>query len=127
MIQKAMKSLKFRSLCFPDSIEARGVHMKQDLPTYFYRDDGYKVWDATRRSATTSFYRDMCIQRKKSDTENKVCDCSTLVHSFVSDVVHIYYKDQNTVEQDQEIQAFVKDVHNFGMQGFESCGECGAK
>lgn len=44
--------------------------------------------------------------------------------SFVSEVVRLYYKDDDAVEEDEEIQAFVKDVHNFGMQGFESCGEC---
>lgn len=44
-----MKSLTFRSLCFPDTIKARGVHKKEELPTYFYRDDGYKVWEATMR------------------------------------------------------------------------------
>lgn len=44
-----MKSLTFRSLCFPDAIKARGVHKKEELPTYFYRDDGYKVWEATMR------------------------------------------------------------------------------
>lgn len=59
LVQKAMKSLKFRSMCFPDSVEARGVHRKQELPTYFYRDDGYRVWEATRRSAR--FYGDECF------------------------------------------------------------------
>lgn len=44
--------------------------------------------------------------------------------SFVSEVVHLYYKNDDAVEEDEEIQAFVKDVQNFGMQGFESCGEC---
>lgn len=49
LVQKAMKSLTFRSLCFPDAIKARGVDKKEELPTYFYRDDGYKVWEATMR------------------------------------------------------------------------------
>nr|XP_057910165.1 polyunsaturated fatty acid 5-lipoxygenase [Doryrhamphus excisus] len=89
LVQKAMKSLTFRSLCFPDMIKARGVDSKQDLPTYFYRDDGYKVWEATK--------------------------------SFVSDVVSIYYTSDEKVQGDEEIQAFVKDVCNFGMQGFDSC------
>lgn len=34
-------------MCFPDAIKARGVDKKEDLPTYFYRDDGYLVWEAT--------------------------------------------------------------------------------
>lgn len=90
LVQKAMKSLTFRSLCFPDMIKMRGMDSKEELPTYFYRDDGYKVWEATR--------------------------------SFVSDVVCIYYASDETVEQDEEIQAFVKDVCSFGMQDLDHCG-----
>lgn len=42
--------------------------------------------------------------------------------SFVSDVVHIYYTDNEAVLRDVEIQAFVKDVCSFGMQDFAYCG-----
>ncbi|XP_035982697.1 polyunsaturated fatty acid 5-lipoxygenase [Fundulus heteroclitus] len=48
LIQKAMKTLTYRSLCFPDAIKSRGVDSTEELPTYFYRDDGYKVWEATK-------------------------------------------------------------------------------
>ncbi|CAL8390978.1 unnamed protein product [Arctogadus glacialis] len=89
LIQKAMKTLTFKSLCFPDSIKARNMESVDELPTYFFRDDGNKVWDATK--------------------------------SFVSDVVNIYYASDGAVQKDDEIQAFVKDVFNFGMQGSESC------
>ncbi|XP_041644928.1 polyunsaturated fatty acid 5-lipoxygenase-like [Cheilinus undulatus] len=89
MIQKSMKSLTFRSLCFPDMIKSRGMDNKDELPLYFYRDDGYRVWDA--------------------------------IKSFVSDVVNIYYKSDETVQKDAEIQAFVKDVCTFGMQDFSHC------
>uniref|UniRef100_A0A673AWU2 Arachidonate 5-lipoxygenase a n=1 Tax=Sphaeramia orbicularis TaxID=375764 RepID=A0A673AWU2_9TELE len=89
LVQKGVKSLTFRSLCFPDNIKMRGVDKKEDLPTYFYRDDGYLVWEATK--------------------------------SFVSDVVHIYYASDETVQGDEEIQAFVKDVCSFGMQDFDYC------
>ena len=44
-----MKTLTFRSLCFPDMIKTRGIDSKEELPTYFYRDDGYRVWEATKR------------------------------------------------------------------------------
>lgn len=49
MVQRAVKTLTFRSLCFPDMIKSRDVDSKEELPTYFYRDDGYKVWEATKR------------------------------------------------------------------------------
>uniref|UniRef100_A0A3P8Z5J3 Arachidonate 5-lipoxygenase a n=1 Tax=Esox lucius TaxID=8010 RepID=A0A3P8Z5J3_ESOLU len=85
MIQKAMKTMTFRSLCFPDSIKARGVESCEDLPYYYYRDDGNKVWEA--------------------------------VKSFVWDVVCIYYNSDDTVQTDEEIQAFVKDV----FRGTQKC------
>lgn len=58
----------------------------------------------------------------RESTSSKICDTS-LFPSFVSEVLHLYYKDKGAVEEDEEIQAFVKDVHNFGMQDFDSCGE----
>lgn len=44
-----MKSLTYKTLCFPDNMKARGLDKKDEVPTYFYRDDGYRVWDATKR------------------------------------------------------------------------------
>nr|XP_057913951.1 polyunsaturated fatty acid 5-lipoxygenase-like isoform X1 [Doryrhamphus excisus] len=89
LVQKVAKTLTFRSLCFTDMIKDRGVDNKQDLPTYFYRDDGNKVWEATK--------------------------------GFVSDVVNIYYTSDERVQGDQEIQAFVQDVCDFGMKNFSQC------
>lgn len=40
----------------------------------------------------------------------------------MSDVLNIYYADDETVQEDEEIQAFVKDVCSFGMQDFDYCG-----
>lgn len=42
----------------------------------------------------------------------------------MSDVLNIYYADDETVQEDEEIQAFVKDVCSFGMQDFDYCGGC---
>uniref|UniRef100_A0A673J5I8 Arachidonate 5-lipoxygenase-like n=1 Tax=Sinocyclocheilus rhinocerous TaxID=307959 RepID=A0A673J5I8_9TELE len=78
VIQKAMKTLTYKSLCFPEAMKARGVDNKEDLPNYYYRDDGMMVWEA--------------------------------VKSFVSDVVRIYYGSDETVQKDEEIQAFAQDV-----------------
>ncbi|CAB1343847.1 unnamed protein product [Coregonus sp. 'balchen'] len=69
--------------------KARGVDSPEDLPYYYYRDDGNRVWDATK--------------------------------SFVWDVVCIYYDSDATVQKDEEIQAFVKDVCSFGMQDLDCC------
>lgn len=50
-------------------------------------------------------------------------DCVSLLFlSFVSDVVNIYYADDEVVQEDEEIQGFVKDACSFGMQDFDQCG-----
>lgn len=52
-------------------------------------------------------------------------DCASLLFlSFVSDVVNIYYADDEVVQEDEEIQGFVKDACSFGMQDFDQCGGC---
>uniref|UniRef100_A0A8C1APH2 Arachidonate 5-lipoxygenase a n=1 Tax=Cyprinus carpio carpio TaxID=630221 RepID=A0A8C1APH2_CYPCA len=89
LVQKSMKNFTYRSLCFPEAIKARGMDSQEELPYYFYRDDGCRVWQA--------------------------------VTSFVTDVVNIYYDNDKTVQEDVEIQAFVKDVCSFGMQDFDYC------
>ncbi|KAF6731490.1 Arachidonate 5-lipoxygenase [Oryzias melastigma] len=89
LVQKAMKTLTYKSLCFPEMIKSRDLESVEELPTYFYRDDGYKVWEATK--------------------------------NFVADVVSIYYGCDERVQEDEEIQAFIKDVCSFGMQDFDHC------
>lgn len=46
MVQRAMKDLTYASLCFPMAIKARGMESTEDIPYYFYRDDGLLVWEA---------------------------------------------------------------------------------
>ncbi|KAI2645537.1 Polyunsaturated fatty acid 5-lipoxygenase [Labeo rohita] len=84
VIQKAMQTFTYKSLCFPEAMKARGVDNKEDLPNYYYGDDGMMIWEA--------------------------------VKSFVSDVVKIYYRSDETVQEDKEIQAFVQDVCFSGMK-----------
>ncbi|XP_036429902.1 polyunsaturated fatty acid 5-lipoxygenase [Colossoma macropomum] len=89
LVQRAMKTFTYKSLCFPDAIKARGMESQEEVPYYFYRDDGNSVWE--------------------------------VVKSFVTDVVNIYYASDEAVQEDEEIQAFVKDVCSFGMQDFDYC------
>lgn len=65
------------------------------------------------------------MEMREFDEKAHLAKCVTLLlfPSFVSEVLHLYYKDDDAVVEDEEIQAFVKDVRNFGMQDFESCGE----
>lgn len=48
MVQKAMQDLTYTSLCFPEAIKARGMDNAEDVPYYFYRDDGLLVWEAIK-------------------------------------------------------------------------------
>lgn len=48
MVQRAMQDLTYTSLCFPEAIKARGMESTEDIPYYFYRDDGLLVWEAIK-------------------------------------------------------------------------------
>ncbi|XP_057570141.1 polyunsaturated fatty acid lipoxygenase ALOX15B isoform X2 [Hippopotamus amphibius kiboko] len=43
LIQRNMKQLNYSVLCLPEDIRARGV---EDIPGYYYRDDGMQIWGA---------------------------------------------------------------------------------
>ncbi|KAF6107431.1 arachidonate 5-lipoxygenase [Phyllostomus discolor] len=48
MVQRAMEDLTYTSLCFPEAIKARGMESTENIPYYFYRDDGLLVWEAIK-------------------------------------------------------------------------------
>ncbi|KFW85905.1 Arachidonate 5-lipoxygenase, partial [Manacus vitellinus] len=78
MVQKAMKDLTYRSLCFPEEIKAKGMDSKEDIPYYYYRDDGIKVWEAIK-----SFAEDVIHIYYESD--EVVCEDVEL-QAFVKDI-----------------------------------------
>uniref|UniRef100_A0A8C6X3I4 Arachidonate 5-lipoxygenase n=1 Tax=Naja naja TaxID=35670 RepID=A0A8C6X3I4_NAJNA len=52
MVQRAMKHLTYSSLCFPEEIKSRHMESNENIPYYYYRDDGVKVWDAIKSFVT---------------------------------------------------------------------------
>ncbi|CAM4532588.1 unnamed protein product [Leuciscus chuanchicus] len=75
VIKSAMETLTYKSLCFPETIEARGM---KDVPNYYYRDDGKMIWEAIHDyvSAVVKIYY-VSDETVKSDVE---------IQGFVKDV-----------------------------------------
>ncbi|XP_018080864.1 polyunsaturated fatty acid 5-lipoxygenase isoform X2 [Xenopus laevis] len=90
LLLRAMKYFTYESLCFPEAIRMRGMENTEEIPYYFYRDDGLKVWDATV--------------------------------NFVRDVVNVYYASDQTICEDEELQAFLKDVFVYGLRDNKESG-----
>uniref|UniRef100_A0A7N8WM88 Hydroperoxide isomerase ALOXE3-like n=1 Tax=Mastacembelus armatus TaxID=205130 RepID=A0A7N8WM88_9TELE len=61
ILKRSMSSLTYRSLCIPEDIADRGL---EDVPNFYYRDDGLKLWDIIHRlvQGVLSYYY-------KKDTE----------------------------------------------------------
>uniref|UniRef100_A0A671YUR2 Arachidonate 5-lipoxygenase b, tandem duplicate 2 n=1 Tax=Sparus aurata TaxID=8175 RepID=A0A671YUR2_SPAAU len=97
LVQKAVKNLTFRSLCFPDAIKARGVDSKEDLPTYFYRDDGYLVWGATK-----SFVSDVVHIYYTSD---EAVQADEEIQAFIKDVCSFGMQDFDHCEFPKSVKS----------------------
>ena len=61
----------------------RGVDDASKLPRYYYRDDGYRVWDA--------------------------------IESYVTEIIDMFYVNDASVSEDEELQSFANDVHFNGF------------
>ncbi|XP_051781214.1 polyunsaturated fatty acid lipoxygenase ALOX8-like [Erpetoichthys calabaricus] len=46
ILQRALDSLTYSSLCLPENIKARGM---ENIPNYYYRDDGIQLWKIINR------------------------------------------------------------------------------
>ncbi|KAF3813539.1 hypothetical protein GH733_018692 [Mirounga leonina] len=104
LIQRNMEQLSYSVLCLPEDIQARGV---EDIPNYYYRDDGLQIWGAVEREGGSG---------SKVGTEPSA-PCS-----FVSEIINIYYPSDASVHDDHELQAWVWEIFSEGFLGRESSG-----
>uniref|UniRef100_A0A8C1YKN4 Uncharacterized protein n=1 Tax=Cyprinus carpio TaxID=7962 RepID=A0A8C1YKN4_CYPCA len=93
LIQNAMKTLTYESLCFPEDIKARGM---EDVPKYYYRDDGKMVWKAIHcfvSAVIKTYYRsDKAVQK---DVE---------IQEFVKDVACFGMNNSDSDSREQLVE-----------------------
>uniref|UniRef100_A0A3B3IHE2 Uncharacterized protein n=1 Tax=Oryzias latipes TaxID=8090 RepID=A0A3B3IHE2_ORYLA len=87
IVQRALQTMTYASLCFPDDIKERDL---EDVPNFYYRDDGRKLWDC--------------------------------MHQFVNDILGLYYKNDDLVKNDEELQDWIKDIFQHGCFDQEKSG-----
>ncbi|XP_052424313.1 polyunsaturated fatty acid 5-lipoxygenase isoform X4 [Carassius gibelio] len=97
VINKAMKTLTYKSMCFPESVKARGVDNKDELPNYYYRDDGMMVWEAVK-----SFVSDVVRIYYSSDESVQEDE---EIQAFVQDVC---FSGMKNCPQNGEFPEFLK-------------------
>ncbi|KAK9540480.1 hypothetical protein VZT92_002930 [Zoarces viviparus] len=82
LLKRSLSSVTYRSLCIPDDIADRGL---EDVPNFYYRDDGLKLWDIIHRfvKGVLSFYykKDSEVQ-KDSELQKWILDI--FEHGFLS-------------------------------------------
>ncbi|XP_049425186.1 polyunsaturated fatty acid lipoxygenase ALOX15B-like [Epinephelus fuscoguttatus] len=87
LLQKSLSSVTYSSLCMPEDIAERGL---EDVPNFYYRDDGLKLWD--------------------------------IIHRFVQAVLGFYYKNNDAVKEDDELQKWIGDIFEHGFLSQEGTG-----
>ncbi|XP_068111325.1 polyunsaturated fatty acid 5-lipoxygenase-like [Hyperolius riggenbachi] len=78
LIKRAMKDFTYESLCFPSGIKLRNMDNKEELPYYFFRDDGMKIWEAIQ-----NFVEDVVSIYYESD--KTLCE-DTELQAFVKEI-----------------------------------------
>uniref|UniRef100_A0A671WZW2 Arachidonate 12-lipoxygenase, 12R-type-like n=1 Tax=Sparus aurata TaxID=8175 RepID=A0A671WZW2_SPAAU len=61
ILKRSMSSMTYSSLCIPEDIAERGL---EDVPNFYYRDDGLRLWDIIHR-----FVQGVLGYYYKNDTE----------------------------------------------------------
>uniref|UniRef100_A0A673ANQ4 Hydroperoxide isomerase ALOXE3-like n=1 Tax=Sphaeramia orbicularis TaxID=375764 RepID=A0A673ANQ4_9TELE len=75
ILKRSLSSMTYTSLCIKDSIAHRGL---ENVPNYYYRDDGLKLWDIIER-----FVNKLLSHYYKTDAE-VVQDCE--LQKWIQDI-----------------------------------------
>ncbi|KAI9525624.1 hypothetical protein NQZ68_006173 [Dissostichus eleginoides] len=86
ILKRSLSSMTYRSLCMPEDIAERGM---EDVPNYYYRNDGLMVWDIIQR-----FVKGVLGHYYKSDAE--VSQDSELQHWIQDIFEHGFLSQANT-------------------------------
>ncbi|XP_078022727.1 polyunsaturated fatty acid 5-lipoxygenase-like [Epinephelus lanceolatus] len=87
LLQRSLSSVTYTSLCIPEDIAERGL---KDVPNFYYRDDGLKLWD--------------------------------IIYRFVQGVLGFYYKNDDEVKKDSELQKWISDIFEHGFLSRKGTG-----
>ncbi|XP_068583902.1 polyunsaturated fatty acid lipoxygenase ALOX15B-like [Cebidichthys violaceus] len=82
LLKRSLSSVTYRSLCIPDDIVERGL---EDVPNFYYRDDGLKLWDIIHRfvqGVLSFYYKDDTEVQKDSELQKWISDI--FEHGFLS-------------------------------------------
>ncbi|KAM7010201.1 polyunsaturated fatty acid lipoxygenase ALOX15B-like [Tautogolabrus adspersus] len=82
ILRKTMESMTYSSLCIPDDIAERGL---KDVPDYYYRDDGLKLWDIIHKfvhGILSYYYKSDADVEKDSELQKWILDI--FVQGFLS-------------------------------------------
>ncbi|KAI4881537.1 hypothetical protein NFI96_016575, partial [Prochilodus magdalenae] len=100
-LKRAASSLTYSSLCLPDNIKERGM---EDIPNYYYRDDGLKMWEIIHKYGT---------KKLLWARFTNVLHFALYSLEFVSGLVSHYYSDQD-VQEDKELHAWLTEIREKG-------------
>ncbi|KAM6941512.1 arachidonate 12-lipoxygenase, 12R-type-like [Lycodopsis pacificus] len=82
LLKRSLSSVTYRSLCVPDDIADRGL---EDVPKFYYRDDGLKLWDIIHRyvqGVLSFYYKNDSEVQKDSELQKWISDI--FEHGFLS-------------------------------------------
>uniref|UniRef100_H2MRU6 Arachidonate 15-lipoxygenase type B n=1 Tax=Oryzias latipes TaxID=8090 RepID=H2MRU6_ORYLA len=70
LLDRSVSSMSYRSLCIPDDIIDRGL---EDVPNFYYRDDGLKLWNIMQRfvhGILSFYYKTDCMVQNDAELQN---------------------------------------------------------